>query len=159
MNGLLKINVPQFIFLALSYIFAKNICSFIYFSSIFLKIVLKINVRLSLFRCHVCTVVVYCLEYESDHFKLKHNTYLNTNVNEFTTTYYLMQCVFLCLESRLCQCINYKKLDGTCQMMFFNPKTDVFPSHMINATDWTLGCRKSGEQIYMPDIYCDLSNN
>ena len=57
MNGLLKINVPQFIFLALSYIFAKNKCSFIYFSSIFLKIVLKINVRLSLFRCHVCTVV------------------------------------------------------------------------------------------------------
>ena len=32
MNGLLKINVPQFIFLALSYIFAKNKCSFIYFS-------------------------------------------------------------------------------------------------------------------------------
>ena len=57
MNGLLKINVPQFIFLALSYIFAKNKCSFINFSSIFLKIVLKINVRLSLFRCHVCTVV------------------------------------------------------------------------------------------------------
>ena len=57
MDGLLKINVPRFIFLALSYIFAKNKCSFIYFSSIFLKIVLKINVHLSLFRCHVCTVV------------------------------------------------------------------------------------------------------
>ena len=102
---------------------------------------------------------VYCLEYDSDHFKLKRNTYLNTNVNEFTTTYYLMQCLFLCLESRLCQCINYKKLDGTCQMMFYNPKTDVSPSHLINATGWTLGCRKSGEQIDMPDNYCDLSNN
>ena len=57
MNGLLKINVPQF-FLALSYIFAQNKPLFTYFSSIFLKIVLKINVRISLFRCHVCTVVI-----------------------------------------------------------------------------------------------------
>ena len=57
MNGLLKINVPQFIFLALSYIFAQNKPLFTYFSSIFLKIVLKIIVRLSLFRCHVCTVI------------------------------------------------------------------------------------------------------
>ena len=48
MNGLLKINVPQFIFLALSYIFAQNKPLFTYFSSIFLKIVLKIIVRLSL---------------------------------------------------------------------------------------------------------------
>ena len=46
MNGLLKINVPQFIFLILSYIFAQNKPLFTYFSSIFLKIVLKINVRL-----------------------------------------------------------------------------------------------------------------
>ena len=57
MNGLLKINVPQFIFLALSYILAQNKPLFTYFFSIFLKIVLKINVRLSLFRCHVCTVI------------------------------------------------------------------------------------------------------
>ena len=57
MNGLLKIDVPQFIFLALSYIFAQNKPLFAYFSSIFLKVVLKINIRLSLSRCHVCTVV------------------------------------------------------------------------------------------------------
>ena len=63
MNGLLKINVPQFISLALSYIFAQNKPLFTYFSSIFLKIVLKINVRLSLFRCHVCTVVVHSILY------------------------------------------------------------------------------------------------
>ena len=35
---------------------------FTYFSSIFLKIMLKINVRLSLFMCHVCTVVVLLCE-------------------------------------------------------------------------------------------------
>ena len=73
MNGLLKINVPQFIFLALSYIFAKNKCSFIYFSSIFLKIVLKINVRLSLFRCHVCTVVVLTAAEKFVFIKLTYN--------------------------------------------------------------------------------------
>ena len=44
-----------------------------------------------------------------------------------------------------------------CQVMFYNPRTGVFPSHLTNATDWTLGCKKSGKQIYTPDKYLDLS--
>ena len=57
---LLKINLHERLFLAIFQKSAQNKPLFTYFSSTFLKIVLKINVRLSLFRCHVCTVVYMC---------------------------------------------------------------------------------------------------
>ena len=77
-----------------------------------------------------------------DLFNLKRNTFREVYANQTESADTLIQCLFLCLGNPLCQCFNYRA-NGTCEMMFYNPKSGVYQSQLSH-TDWTLGCRKSG---------------
>ena len=79
----------------------------------------------------------------SDLFNLKRNTFREVDANQTESADTLIQCLFLCLGNPLCQCFNYR-VDGTCEMMFYNPKTGVYQSQLSEDSEWTLGCRKSG---------------